>query len=116
MMSMFLIHSSCCDENIDPSSQKITYRLSVTDMGYKMHFCFDSITHAVLEPGVYDTTFFRNVNEQCCFTVIASCSNDQKISFIMQILRNDVEVKSKSYTRHNICGDVNLCMNYLIIP
>lgn len=107
---------SCCEEKENPGPQKITYRLAVSDMGNGMYFCYDCNTHFVKEPGIYDTSFYRQLNEPCYFNVTSSCIDSQKISFVMQILRNDVEVKSKSYTRNNICGSVDLSINYLIIP
>ena len=112
-----LFFPSCCDKDeLEPGLQKITYRLTVTDKGNEMSYCYDCYTHCLFKTGVYDTTFYRDVNEYCYFKVNASCNDDQKICFYMQILRNDVEVKSKSYTRHNVCGDVSVTMNYFIVP
>lgn len=114
---LILLFGSCCKTTDDYySPQKITYRLSVYDLGTRLCFDFDSCAYVALKPGIYDTNFYREINEQCTFCVRASCDDEQKLSFLMQILRNDVEVKSKSYTRVNLCGEVNLSMTYMIVP
>lgn len=117
LVSFILVLVSACNQTTpQPSTQKMTYRLIVKDYGERICCGFDGIVHELNEPCVYDTSFYREVNERCTFTVFAECNEEQNLSFVMQILRNDVEVKSKTYIRQNLCGSVSLSMEYFIVP
>lgn len=113
-IALLFLAVSCCKEESNETNQQVTYRLNVTDVGYKMWYQYEDYTGSVIENGIYDSTFIKHVGDTCYFRVQGTCAEDQRQAFNMQILINGVEYKSKSYSVKNVCNSFDYEINFII--
>ena len=114
VLALAMMIGGCCKEEAIESSQQITYRLVVQDIGYKMWYHMEDYTDSVYGPGVYDTTMTKYIGDTLYFRVQGTCAEDQRQSFNMQILRNGYEVKSKSLSIKNVCHSFDYEMKMIL--